>query len=93
MKTRIINGEGYEVIAPNTSHGLSIGYVTTLKAAIERTLDAEKRAVEKGYTRNRWFIVKNKWTRVFDKNGEFVRENEHSEVVAVVNEDGTVTER
>ena len=90
MKTKIIKGESYKVIAPSTSHGLSVGFCVTLEAAVERTLDSQKRAVEKGYNAERWLIVKNTWSRTFDSKGEFLRESEHSEVVAKVNDDGTV---
>lgn len=38
-----------------------------------------------------WLIVETKWGRVFDrKTGDFIRETEHSEVVAIVNADNTV---
>ena len=90
MKSKIYRGKCYKVIAPNMSHGLSIGYAETAEAAVAKTLESEKRAKEKGYSGDRWFIIETKWARVFDKNDEFLRENEHSEVVAIVNADGTV---
>ena len=70
--------------------GTSAAATETAEAAVAKTLESEKRAKEKGYSGDRWFIIETKWARVFDKNGEFLRENEHSEVVAIVNADGTV---
>ena len=91
LKIKVIEGKSYKVLAPNASHGLSIGFVVTAKEAVERTIASNKRAEERGYKGERWLIVETKWGRVFDrKSGDFVRETEHSEVIAVVNEDNTV---
>ncbi len=90
LKVKVIEGKSYKVLAPNTSHGLNIGFVVTAEAAIARTLASQKRAVEQGYKAERWLIVETKWKRVFDESGEFVREGEHSEVIAIVKDDGTV---
>lgn len=90
LKSKVINGKNYKVLAPNTSHGLSIGFVVTAEAAVARTVESNKRAVAKGYKGERWLVVETEWTREFTKDGEFLRESEHTEVVAIVNEDNTV---
>lgn len=90
LKVKIERGTSYKVMSPDTSNSLKIGVAVTLEEAIARTLAAEKRAKEKGYDGERWLIVETKWSRVYDKNGEFLRENEHSEVVAKVDEKGAV---
>ena len=90
LKIEIIRGEYYNVLSPDGSHGLAASG-DTLEQAVQRTLDSNKRAVEKGYNAEKWLIVQKKWTRTrYRKSGEFVRESTHSEVVAVVNADGTV---
>lgn len=90
LKIKIEKGTSYKVMSPDTSNSLKIGFAVTLKEAITRTLAAEKRAKDKGYDGERWLVVETKWSRVYNKNGEFLRENVHSEVVAIVNADGTV---
>ena len=89
MKHTIYKGESYKVIAPNTSYGLDIGFVVTAEAAVARVRESQKRVVEKGYKAEKWLVVKTEWTHVFSKDGEFLREGEHTEVVAIVNADGT----
>ena len=91
LKVKVIEGKSYKVLAPNTSHGLSIGFAISVKEAVERTIASNQRAEEKGYKGERWLVVETNWGRVFDrKTGDFIRETEHSEVVAIVNADNTV---
>ena len=90
MKSKTYKGTSFKVIAPNTSCGLSIGYVESATGAVARVLAVEKEAQEKGYSASRWFVIRTDWSRTYNSKGEFLRESEHTEVAAIVNEDGTV---